>query len=390
MIENQASFGKIQYMFCIERFVTDIPDSIYPRNVCVLAFNTGYTKNFWDKSGIISGTDYVQATMPDGRTARPSAQSAPGDGSRVWVSEFSGSLDSKSRMYPVYLSEATGTTRQFFGYIPDMFFGNNENPLLSWYGYRTFGSIWSRYAELCIPYFATDYATNLGDSDAYTTVVATANDLAADPTPPTFAGITGAEVLDNNTVRISWDSGFDNVSLHETLVYEIHYSTSPEATFETRGEVVGTITHDVTLLKPGTKYYFRVRCRDEAGNVDSNSVELSATTTGAIDATPPSVTIESPTPGTRIASSATIVARVQDSGGVRAATVFVYYPSRPDLPWEVVYNSRGFEPTQYSTCTRVELSEDTDYRYNIRRNGGWPAPPELHFDPVDTSGNNIT
>lgn len=387
-IDNQSgNGGRIEFMFCFEWFVTDLPVSSYQRNVCLFSFNThlgGYgQKYYFDKDG----SDY-KITMPTSASVGLTIETIP-ESTYAFVSEFTGSLDSRSRMYPMYLVETSGTTRQFFGYLPDMYWGNNSQPLFSWFGYRTFGGAWSRYAELCIPYFATAYATNLGDSPAYATVIATANDVSADTTPPTFAGIVSAEATGDNTVRLSWDSGFDNVSLHANLVYEIHCSTSPSATFETRGEVVGTITHDVTLLKPGTTYYFRVRCRDEAGNVDANAVELSATTTGIPDITAPTVVLESPVENAPLSPTTPIIVRVTDAVGIRRSSIHVTYPERSYLPEETVHNGDAFSSTLFGGSVVDVLIPGKDYRYTIVRTGGWPDAPLMTVRTIDTSGNEI-
>jgi hypothetical protein len=107
-------------------------------------------------------------------------------------------------------------------------------------------------------------------SHEITPVVLTATtdpDSSVDVTPPTFGGITGAAILNENTVRLSWTAGTDAVTPQNQLVYEIHYSTTAEDDFEVKGESdPGATSYDVRNLQPGVKYYFRVRCRDAAGN----------------------------------------------------------------------------------------------------------------------------
>jgi hypothetical protein len=382
--------GKIEFFFSLERFVTDIPVSVYARNVCTFAFNTKSEKLFFQKAHTRSNTYYLRVTMPDGKLALTSILRCaryPG----YWPSNYTEAFGSKSRLLPVYLQEANSSgDHQFFGYIPDMYFGNNSGSLFSWYNHRTFGGIWMRFAELCLPVFDTSYSTSLGDTAGAACVIASSSDTIGDTVAPMFAGIVSATAVDKNTIRLAWESGYDDVSLHEALIYEIHCSTSAGATFRMRGKVVGTITHDVTLLKPNTTYYFRVRCRDEAGNVDSNSVEISATTPGAEDPDPPTVTVESPTPNTDIEPNDALVIRITDAGGLRLIPIWVYYPSKPELPMECVWSSKGFNTRLYLQSTREQLVENKDYRYNIRRSGGWPAAPSIHIDPVDNSGNNIT
>jgi predicted phage tail protein len=95
----------------------------------------------------------------------------------------------------------------------------------------------------------------------------TAADPSVDIAAPTFGGITNAVVLNENTVRLSWAAGTDTVTPQNQLVYEIHYSTTENDDFEVKGEsAAGATSYDVRNLQPGVKYYFRVRCRDAAGN----------------------------------------------------------------------------------------------------------------------------
>lgn len=386
-IDATGGTGKIEFMFCLEWFVTDLPAGVYPRNVCTFAFTTGITKVFFDKDTATRYLSYCRVTMPDGKRALPVAMFCPFSYPGHWPSEFVGALDSKSRMLPMYLQEyTTSGDHQFFGYLPDLYFGNNSDTLASWYGYRTFGGTWSRYAELCLPYFATDYATSLGDSNAVSLVIATASESVVDDTPATFGGVVNATTIDNSRIRLTWVAGSDDVSIAAALVYEIHYATTQSAPFIVRGEAVGTITHDVTFLKAGTTYYFRVRCRDEAGNVDINTAEVSATTTGTPDATPPTFTLESPAAGSPIRRTTTLVGRLEDLADIRRAWVVVEYPDLPGTPREIVHDGDAFD-SLFAASTRTVIANG--YRFYVRRVGGWPSRPRVTWRAIDTSGNEI-
>lgn len=295
-------------------------------------------------------------------------------------------------MLPMYLQERTEAgDHQFFGYIPDMYFGNNDSPLFSWYGYRTFGGAWSRYAELCLPIFATDYATNLGDAPSYALVVATANDSGEDELAPTFAGITGITLIDGNTIRITWDSGYDNTSMHESLTYQIHCATSEGADFQVRGEVLGELSYDMRLYVPNIEYFFRVRCKDEAGNIDANTEELSMVLESIADVTSPTVTVESPPPRSVVYPPDTITVVIADERGLQHASVFAEYPnSKIRRPRESVYDGGEFEPRLFGGSELEVLVPGKAYRLYLRRTGGWPAAPHIRFAPIDTSGNEIT
>jgi len=112
---------------------------------------------------------------------------------------------------------------------------------------------------------------------------------AVDTTPPTFAGITGVSVV-GDSVRLTWDAATDDVTAISAIQYEVHFAVAPGGVWQTRLVVPATMvlpfrwstlpppvlcTLDVGYLAPGYTYYFRVRAKDEAGNVDTNTVEMS-------------------------------------------------------------------------------------------------------------------
>jgi hypothetical protein len=110
-----------------------------------------------------------------------------------------------------------------------------------------------------------------------------------DGTPPVFGGATGATVS-GTAINLSWDEGTDNVDTPTNLVYNVYQATSPGGqTFATPSYTsgLGETTLTVLNLNVSTTYYFVVRAQDSAGNEDTNSVEVSATTAASPDVTPP-------------------------------------------------------------------------------------------------------
>ena len=106
--------------------------------------------------------------------------------------------------------------------------------------------------------------------------------VPADQTPPVFAGATRA-VSAPNSVTLSWGAATDDRSAAANLTYLIYQATSAG------GETYATPTYTtapgatgfaVGKLAINTTYYFVVRARDAAGNVDGNTVERSAKTGG--------------------------------------------------------------------------------------------------------------
>ena len=126
-----------------------------------------------------------------------------------------------------------------------------------------------------------------------------------DVQPPTFAGAAAATTTGASTIRLTWSAGSDNVSLAGNLVYQVYRATSAggqsfaAATYTTAPGVTSFVA---TGLAPTTPYFFVVRARDQAGNVDGNLIEVTATT--APDTTAPTfagITGAAPASATSIA-----------------------------------------------------------------------------------------
>jgi hypothetical protein len=102
----------------------------------------------------------------------------------------------------------------------------------------------------------------------------------ADVTPPVFAGCAAATNLQAIVVAVAWSPATDDVSTPEDISYDVFSSpssgtfdfTQPFATVKGARQVV------IGSLQPSTKYYFVCRAKDEAGNEDANTLEVSATT----------------------------------------------------------------------------------------------------------------
>lgn len=109
-----------------------------------------------------------------------------------------------------------------------------------------------------------------------------------DITPPVFSGVSSAQARSETEVEVSWGIATDDTTPAAGIQYLVYLSVnSPVATGGAPNQVVTNATsYRFTNLIPGTRYYALVRARDEAGNVDNNNREVSATTP---DASPPSI-----------------------------------------------------------------------------------------------------
>jgi hypothetical protein len=111
-----------------------------------------------------------------------------------------------------------------------------------------------------------------------------------DTTPPTFAGATSATAKSGTSVLIGWSPASDDVTAQASIVYRIHRGTAHNGenfTTPVATTAAGATSFTDTGLSPGVTYYYVVRAKDQAGNIDSNAAEVTAATPAAGDVTPP-------------------------------------------------------------------------------------------------------
>lgn len=100
--------------------------------------------------------------------------------------------------------------------------------------------------------------------------------------PPTFSGLATALPNSGTEILLSWNAATDNVTPSAQIVYEICQSTTTgscnttwTANYTTQP---GNLVYPVSGLTPGMSYFFMVRAKDQAGNIDTNTAEVSAAT----------------------------------------------------------------------------------------------------------------
>ncbi len=111
-----------------------------------------------------------------------------------------------------------------------------------------------------------------------------------DTTAPTFVGLGSATAISTTDIDLAWTAATDDVTVSSGIEYLIYVSLSSGGQNFTSPSFVtlpGATTYTVANLSASTTYYFVVRARDEAGNVDSNTVEYLATTQTPADVTAP-------------------------------------------------------------------------------------------------------
>lgn len=114
---------------------------------------------------------------------------------------------------------------------------------------------------------------------------------------------------------------------------------------------------------------------------------------------PPVITVVSPTPGSTIGPSTTIVFNYQDNVGFanKLPCVKILQPDGVSYKYELIHDGVNFTPDYSGTMAQISVSPQI-WQYSVNRKGGWTstiqyagvAPGgQLIFVPfgADTSGN---
>jgi hypothetical protein len=117
-----------------------------------------------------------------------------------------------------------------------------------------------------------------------------ADGATADDTPPIFEGATSAAAATSTSIRVGWDPATDDTTPQASIEYLVYLAESsgghdfsePHLTTEP-----GATRVTIADLAEDTAYFFVVRARDLAGNIDDNTREVSADTSDP-DTEPPS------------------------------------------------------------------------------------------------------
>lgn len=139
-------------------------------------------------------------------------------------------------------------------------------------------------------YFVVRAMDEAGNIDANNVEMPARTLTPPDVTPPTFGGLVSATAASSTSMSLQWNSASDNRSAPAAIVYLVYMSTtSGGENFAVPSFITtaGASSFSVPGLTPNTTYYFVVRARDEAGNIDTNTVEKSAKTLMPPDTTPP-------------------------------------------------------------------------------------------------------
>lgn len=148
-----------------------------------------------------------------------------------------------------------------------------------------------------------------------------------DTTPPNSVTNLAASGVTTTSATVSWSAPSDLPGGGTVASYDIRYSTAPitELTFASATAVTGepapaspgtNQTYIVAGLNSGTRYYVALKSQDAQANVSLISNVITFTTQALADATPPTLSITSPTNGQTISGTVLISATAADNVGV--------------------------------------------------------------------------
>jgi hypothetical protein len=103
-----------------------------------------------------------------------------------------------------------------------------------------------------------------------------------DTTPPTFAGVTSVMNVTATSAQLTWAAATDPETPTSQIVYDVFQATSPGgeafSAAPAATSAAGATSIALSDLPPSSTLYWVVRARDLAGNEDTNTVEVTATT----------------------------------------------------------------------------------------------------------------
>jgi hypothetical protein len=128
-------------------------------------------------------------------------------------------------------------------------------------------------------YFVVVRAVNEANLED-TNVVEQSATTQVDAVAPTFAGASAAESAPNSALKVSWAAATDDLTGAPGITYLVYLSTiaggEDFSAPSTVSEVGASSIVIPALAHPDTTYYAVVRARDAAGNLDTNTTEVSA------------------------------------------------------------------------------------------------------------------
>ena len=126
-------------------------------------------------------------------------------------------------------------------------------------------------------YQSTYYADMLSDQQTIKLTMRAAGDTEA----PVFSGAAGTNKVSGESASLRWNAATDNISAGSDIQYLIYLASSSGAQnygWPTLVTKPGEIQPTLAGLSAGKDYYVVVHAMDQSGNIDTNDVEVVAST----------------------------------------------------------------------------------------------------------------
>lgn len=139
-----------------------------------------------------------------------------------------------------------------------------------------------------VPITATDAATNSASSSISLTLDNTA--------PPAPTSLSAAAIV-GGSIQLSWILSSPETDVAQYNIYRSTSSGGQNYSLATYTVAVGISSYTDTSTSNGQTYYYVVRAQDAAGNIEANTTEVSATSSGSGPSAPTALTATAITAG---------------------------------------------------------------------------------------------
>ncbi|GAJ18052.1 unnamed protein product, partial [marine sediment metagenome] len=132
-----------------------------------------------------------------------------------------------------------------------------------------------------VPVTATDAASNTATSSISLTL-----DNTAPPAPTSLS----ATAIAGGSIKLTWTASSPETDVSQYNIYRATTSAGQDYSSTTYTVSAGITTYTDTATTDGQTYYYVVRAQDAAGNIETNTNEVSATASGTGSPAPTNLT----------------------------------------------------------------------------------------------------